>query len=81
MLQKHKDSLCTHRGMQKWGNNYWKTYPPGVKILSIKHLLSIAKIYNLDPKSIDLVPDFPQVDLKVDIWMYLPIGVQVDDMP
>ncbi len=50
-------------------------------MLSIKHLLCIAKIYNLDPKIIDLVPAFPQADLKVDIWMYLPIGVQVDGMP
>ena len=50
-------------------------------MLSIKHLLSTAKIYNLDPKAIDIVPAFPQANLQVDIWMYLPIGFQVDVMP
>ncbi len=49
-------------------------------MISIKHLLSIAKIYNLDPKTVDSTSAFPQADLQVDIWMYLPIGFQVDDM-
>ncbi len=49
-----------------------------VKMFIIEHLLYIAKIYNLDPKVIDIVPAFPQADLQVDIWIYLPIGFQVD---
>ncbi len=58
-----------------------EAYSQVVDMLSIKHLLTIVKIYNLDPKAIDLVPAFPQEDLKVDIWMYLPIGFQVDGVP
>ncbi len=49
-------------------------------MLSIKHLIYIAKIQNLDSKAIDTVPAFPKANLKVDIWMYLPIGFQGDDM-
>ena len=41
-------------------------------------LLSITKIYNLHSKAIDIVLAFSQADLDVDIWMYLPIGFQVD---
>ena len=35
-------------------------------------------MYNLDSKAIDFVLAFPQADLEEDIWMYLPIGLQVD---
>ena len=47
-------------------------------MLSVRLLLSIAKIYKLESKAIDFVLAFPQADLDVDIWMYLPIGFQVD---
>ena len=39
---------------------------------------TIARIYKLDSKAIDFVLAFPQAELDVDIWMYLPIGFQVD---
>ena len=77
-LVKHKARLCAHGGMQQWGDNYWETYSPVVNMLSVRLLLSLAKIYNLDSKAIDFVLAFPQADLDVDIWMYLPIGFQVD---
>ena len=77
-LLKHKARLCAHGGMQQWGDNYWETYSPVVNMLSVRLLLSLAKIYNLDSKAIDFVLAFPQADLDVDIWMYLPIGFQVD---
>ena len=77
-LNKHKARLCAHGGMQQWGDNYWETYSPVVNMLSVRLLLSLAKIYNLDSKAIDFVLAFPQADLDVDIWMYLPIGFQVD---
>ena len=50
-------------------------------MLSVRLLLSIAKIYKLDSKAIDFVLAFPQADLDVDIWMYFPIGFQVDSQP
>ena len=40
--------------------------------------LDIARIYNLDSKAIYFVLAFPQAYLDVDIWMYLPIGLQID---
>jgi len=77
-LNKHKARLCAHGGMQQWGENYWETYSPVVNMMSVRLLLLIAKIHNLDTKAIDFVLAFPQAELDVDIWMQLPIGFQVD---
>ena len=41
-------------------------------------ILLLAQIYKLDSKAIDFVLAFPQAKLDVNIWMYLPIGFQVD---
>ena len=64
--------------MQQWGDSYWETYFPVVNMLSVCLIIAIAKLYNLDSKAIDFVIAFPQADLEEDIWMYLPIGLQVD---
>ena len=65
--------------MQKWGDSYWEKYSPVVNMMSVRLILAIAKLHNLDPKAIDFVLAFPQVDLEEDIWVYLPIGFQVND--
>ena len=77
-LLKHKARLCAHGGMQQWGDSYWETYSPVVNMLSVHIILAIAKLHNLGSKAIYFVLAFPQADLEEDIWMYLPIGFQVD---
>ena len=77
-LLKHKARIYAHGGMQTWGDNYWETYSPVVNIMSVRLLLLIAKIHKLDSKAIDCVLAFQQDELDVNIWMYLPIGFQVD---
>ena len=47
-ILKHKARLCAHRGMQKWGDSYWETYSPVVNMLTIRLILAIAKIHNID---------------------------------
>ena len=47
-------------------------------MLTVCLILAIAKIHNLNSKAIDFVLEFPQVDLKEDIWMQLPIGFQIN---
>ena len=64
--------------MQQWGTNYWETYSPVVNMVTVRLILLLARIYKLDSKAIDFVLAFPQAELDVDIWMYLPIGFQVD---
>jgi hypothetical protein len=46
-LNKHKTWLCTHGGMQTWGQNYWETYASVVNWASVQILLDIAKIHGL----------------------------------
>jgi hypothetical protein len=47
-------------------------------MVTVHLVLLLARIYRLDLKAIDLVLAFPQAELDVDIWIYLPIGFQVD---
>ncbi len=75
MLNKHKACLCAHGGMQTWGQNYWETYAPVMNWASIRILLAIAKIHGLSSRSIDFVLVFPQADLKIPVYMELPIGL------
>ena len=77
-LLKHKARLCAHGGMQQWGDRYWETYSPVVNMLTVRLILAIAKIHNIDSKAIYFVLAFPQADLKEDIRMQLPVGFQID---
>ena len=47
-------------------------------MLYVRLILAIAKLHNLDSKAIDFLLAFLLADLEEDIWMYLPIGFQVD---
>ena len=49
-----------------------------MNILSVRLILAITKLHDLDSKAIDFVLAFPQADLEEEIWMQLPIGFQVD---
>ena len=60
------------------GDSYWETYFPVVNILSVRIILAIAKLHNLDSKAIDSVHAFPHADLEEDICVYLPIVFQVN---
>jgi len=60
--------------MQTWGQNYWETYAPIVNWASVQLIHAIAKIHGSSSKSIDFVLAFPQADLKIPVYMELPIG-------
>ena len=53
--------------MQQWGDRYWETYSPVVNMLSVRLILAIAKLHNLNSKAIDFVLAFPQEYLEEDI--------------
>jgi hypothetical protein len=76
-LVKHKTRLCAHGRMQQWGTNYWETYSPVVNMV-VRLILLLVRMCKLESKAIDFVLAFPQAELDVNIWMYLPIGFQVD---
>ncbi|KAL7524001.1 hypothetical protein ACHAWF_000781, partial [Thalassiosira exigua] len=76
-LNKHKARLCAHGGMQTWGINYWETYAPTVNWISVRFLLVVAEIMNIETQAIDFVLAFPQTDLEVPVYMELPAGIEL----
>ena len=80
-LNKHKACLCAHGGMQQWGVNYWETYAPVVNWISVRFLLIIAELLKLETRTIDFVLAFPQAKLDVPVYMYVPAGMQLSEIP
>jgi hypothetical protein len=78
-LNKHKESLCAHGGMQQWGVSHWETYSPVVNMLMVYLLLALCNIHDLESKTIDFILAFPQANLDADIWMELSIGILIAD--
>eukprot|EP00957_Ditylum_brightwellii_P187056 14245600-Ditylum_brightwellii.AAC.1 len=63
--------------MQQWGVNFWETYSPVVNWITVCTLLFIASIHGLPTKCIDFVLAFPQARLGIDVFMELPIGMDI----
>ena len=66
-LNKHKARLCTRGGQKNWSQDYWDTYAPVVTWASVRLLLIVAKIHQMDSKSIDFVLTFLQEDLLIPV--------------
>ena len=75
---KHKARIYAYRGMQRWGEGYYKTYTPVVNWLSIRFLLTILMALDLDTRSIDFTIAYPQVDLKTAVFMNIPFSFKVE---
>ena len=57
-INKHKDHLFAHGGIQQWGIDYWETYAPVVSCISVRVLLAIVIIHGLPTRSIDFILAF-----------------------
>ena len=77
-INKHKARLCTHGGSQPYDINYWGTYAPTAKWISIRFLLIVAQLLDLNTQAIDFVLAFPQADLEVPVYMELPAGMDLE---
>ena len=54
---------------------FGKRMPPVVNWMSVRVLLILALLHNLQTRSIDFVLAFPQTKLESDVFMELPIGM------
>ena len=77
-ILKYKARLCAHGGMQQWGVNYWETYAPVVNWMSVRTLMALSILHDLETRSIDFVLAFPQAELTTDIYMELPYGFDLN---
>ena len=78
-LNKDKARLCADGGQQQWGINYWKTYAPVVNWVSVKFLLIISQLADLETQALDFVLAFPQAKLDVPVYMKIPPGIDIEN--
>ncbi len=64
----YKTCLCAFGSMQSWGVDYWEMFTPVVNWMSVRFLLTVAKIHGLDTKTINFVLAFPQAQLNTKLF-------------
>ena len=73
-IDKYKARLVIKGYKQKEGLDYFDTYSPVTKISSIRMLIAIAVIHNLEIHQMDLKTTFLNGDLDEEIYMEQPEG-------
>ena len=76
-INKHKARLYAHGGMQQYGVNYWENYSPTVNWISVRFLMIVAQVLELDTQEIDFVLASPQAELEVPVYMELPADMNL----
>ncbi|KAI3728566.1 hypothetical protein L6452_17204 [Arctium lappa] len=73
-IDKYKERLVIKRYRQKEGLDYFDTYSPVTRITSIRLVLAIAAIRNLQIHQMDVKTAFLNGDLEEEIYMEQPEG-------
>ena len=73
---KYKARLNVHGGQIKQGVHYWDTFAPVVQWFTVRILLILSIIEQLNTRSIDFVLAFPQAEINVNVFMRLPFGFE-----
>lgn len=74
VLSKYKSRLCVNGKEQAFGRDYWETYAPVAAWSTIRLLLYLSTIMNLQTHQVDYTSAFPQADLDVPLYMRVPQG-------
>ena len=73
-IDKYKARLIAKGYKQKEGLNYFDTYSPVMRITSIRMLIAILALYNLEIHQMDVKTTFLNGDLNEEIYMDQPEG-------
>ncbi len=76
-IDKYKARLVVKGYRQKEGLDYFDTYSPVTRITSIRMLISIAALFNLEIHQMDVKTTFLNGDLNEEIYMEQPEGFVV----
>ena len=76
-LDKYKARLVVKGFRQKEGLDYFDTYSPVTRITSIRMLIAIASLYNLEIHQMDVKTAFLNGELNEEIYMEQPEGFSV----
>lgn len=71
-VQRHKARLVAKGYSQKWGEDYFETFAPVVKLSSIRMLFALAVEKDLKIHHIDVTTAFLNGDLEEDLYMEQP---------
>ncbi|KAB2634313.1 DNA polymerase zeta catalytic subunit-like [Pyrus ussuriensis x Pyrus communis] len=71
-IDKYKARLVAKGYRQKEGLNYFDTYSPVARITSIRLLIAIASVYNLETHQMDVKTTFLNGELDEEIYMEQP---------
>ena len=71
-IEKYKARLVVKGFRQKEGLDYFATYSPVTRITSIRKLIAIASLYNLEIHQMDVKTAFLNGELNEEIYMEQP---------
>ncbi|KAJ9567517.1 hypothetical protein OSB04_003483 [Centaurea solstitialis] len=77
MIEKYKARLVAKGYRQKEGQDFFDTYSPVTRITSIRTLMAIAAIHNLEIHQMDVKTAFLNGELDEEIYMQQPEGFVV----
>ena len=80
-VYKWKARLNVHGGQQVKGIHFWETFAPVVTWASIRLVLILALIMKWHTRQIDFVLAFPQAPAETDLYMEIPKGVHMKNIP
>ena len=78
-VYKHKSRLNVHGGKQEYGVNYWETYSPVVKWISLRLMLILSIMNSWHTKQIDFVMAYPQAPIECPMYMEIPQGFKTTE--
>jgi hypothetical protein len=78
VLFKYKARLCVNGKEQAFGRDYWETYAPVASWSTIRLLLSLSTVMNLQTRQEDYTSAFPQAKLDMPVFMRVPQGWHVN---
>jgi hypothetical protein len=76
---KHKARVCPHGGKQIEGEHYWATYAPVVNWRTVRLVLILSLLGNLNSRQIDYVNAYTQAPADCDIFMSIPASFSVQN--
>jgi hypothetical protein len=74
VLLKYKSRLCVNGKEQSFGRDFWETYAPVASWSTIRLMLILSTLLNLQTRQVDHSCAFPQADLNVPVYMKVPQG-------
>jgi hypothetical protein len=78
VFTKYKSRLCVNGREQAFGRDYWETYAPVATWPTIRLLLYLSSVLNLETRQVDYTSAFPQAELDIPVYMRVPQGWYVD---